>query len=50
MRDAAALLIVETADNRVIMPVIYIVSLDFRERLFGFERIINDDEIGASPG
>ena len=48
--DGASLLVVLPAIEGVIVPIVGGSSLRFGERLFGFERVIDNDDIGAAPG
>jgi len=48
--DGTVLLVVLPAIEGVIVPIVGGSSLRFGERLFGFERVIDNDDIGAAPG
>src|SRR5882762_9373405 len=46
--DTATVLIVEPAVERVVVPVVDGPPLSFGERLFGLERIVDDDQVGTA--
>jgi hypothetical protein len=48
--DGASLLVVLSAVESVIVPFVGGSSLRFGERLFGLERVIDNDGVGAAPG
>src|SRR2546423_4683866 len=48
--DGASLLVVLPAIEGVIVPFVGGSSLRFGERLFGLERVIDNDDVGAAPG
>src|SRR5690349_3486979 len=48
--DAAALLVVETAIERVVVPLIDRAPLALRGGFIGLHGIIDDDDIGAPAG
>jgi hypothetical protein len=45
--DAASLFIVETRNQRMVVPVIYCLSLSFRECLIRLQGIVDDDKFSA---
>lgn len=48
--DAAGEFLVEAADERVVVPVVDGVTARVGERFVGLQRVIDDDEIGATSG
>src|ERR1017187_7988261 len=45
--DAASLFIVETRNQRVVVPIIYCLSLSFRECLVRLQGIVDNDKFAA---
>src|SRR5579863_4836820 len=45
--DAASLFVVETRNQRVVVPIIYCLSLRFRECLIRLQGIVDDDKFSA---
>jgi hypothetical protein len=48
--DHARGFVIQTGKQRAVEPFIDASALSFRNRFIGFQRIVDDDEIGAAPG
>src|SRR5215472_5374693 len=48
--DRAGELVVEPAVEGVVVPVVGPVALRLRQCFLGFQRVVDDDEVGAAPG
>ena len=48
--DGAGQLVVEPAVEGVVVPLVDCLALRLRQRLFGLQQIVDDDDVGASPG
>ena len=48
--DHARGFVIQTGKQRAVEPFIDASALGFRNRFVGFQRIVDDDEIGAAPG
>jgi hypothetical protein len=48
--DGARELVVEAAVERVVVPFVRRLPLGLRQRLLGFQRVVDDDDVGAAPG
>ncbi len=48
--DRPLLLVVEAAVERVVEPFVGRPALGLGQRLLGFQRVVDDDQVGAAPG
>ena len=48
--DRTRQLVVEPAVKGVVVPLVDCLALRLRQRLFGLQQIVDDDDVGASPG
>jgi hypothetical protein len=48
--DRPGVLVVEAAVEGVVEPFVGRLALRLRQRLLGFRRVVDDDDVGAAPG
>jgi len=48
--DRTRQLFVQPAVEGVVVPLVRRLPLGFRQRLFGLQRVVDDDDVGTPPG
>jgi hypothetical protein len=48
--DGAGQLVVEATIEGVVVPLVGRLALRLRQRLFGLQRVVDDDDVGTPPG